>query len=358
MKTTYLLKSELLKGGLPLATPLWLAPLAGVTTPPFREFFTQLGASLTHTEMVSCAGLVRGNRRTLEMLQVLPTEAPVVLQLFTGEADLMVRGAEAALALTASGKAGPFAALGLNMACPMPKVTKRGAGAALLSSPETAFRMTREVRSLGLPVWVKMRRLAEDDRTMEFVEGLLRAGADNVCIHGRTAAQRYEGRADRQVVLDAARRFPEKISASGDVREFEDIREYLEGGCVGVMLARGALADPWLFPGALALLGCSVSPDLAAPSPAERFERLASLGERAKSLVGERQAVLMLKHLTFGLLRGINGAAELRCRAGCSKTLEELLKVFQVGALQSLEDKHVSASVEWKGEEMGRKGIS
>ena len=114
------------------------------------------------------------------------------------------------------------------MACPMPKVTRRGAGAALLNVPSEAFEMTRRLKRLGLPVWVKMRRVSEgkNEDTIRFVEGLLDAGAENVCIHGRTAAQRYEGRSDRTVVAEAARRFPGRIAASGDVRTPEDVKDY------------------------------------------------------------------------------------------------------------------------------------
>ena len=132
-------------GGLALASPLCLAPLAGVTAAPVREFFTRLGAALTHTEMVSCAGLVRANRKTSDMLETLPGEGPVILQLFGGEADTVARGAEVALELKGARGGPAFAGLGLNMACPMPKVTRRGAGAALLNAPSEAFEMTKFV---------------------------------------------------------------------------------------------------------------------------------------------------------------------------------------------------------------------
>ncbi len=320
----------LLVGGLTLANPLCLAPLAGVTTPPVREFFTRLGAGLTHTEMVSCAGLVRANRKTSDMLATLPEEGPVVLQLFGGEADTVARGAESALELESARGQLAFAGLGINMACPMPKVTRRGAGAALLDNPSEAFGMTCLLKRLGRPVWVKIRRLS-DGGTLPFVEGLLAAGADNVCIHGRTAAQRYEGRSDRTVVAEAARRFPGKIAASGDVRAPEDVREYLDAGCVAVMLARGALANPWLFPESLRALGYALPEGLLDPTPERRGAELSRLGERARKLCGERQAVVLIKRLMGGMLKGMEGAAELRRRAGCATELDALLEVFRVG---------------------------
>lgn len=322
-----------LVGGLTLSNPLCLAPLAGVTSAPMREFFSRLGAALTHTEMVSCAGLVRANRKTSNMLEVLAGEGPVVLQLFGGDADAMARGAEVALEHNRRRGDPAFAGLGINMACPMPKVTRRGAGAALMQNASEAFEMTRRLKRLGLPVWVKIRRASEggEEDTILFVEGLIEAGADNVCIHGRTAAQRYEGRADREIVAKAARCFPGKIAASGDVRTPEDVREYLDAGCVVVMLARGALANPWLFPESLRALGFAVSEELLDPSPELRGAELCRLGERARELCGARQAVVLLKRLMGGILKGMNGAAELRRRAGCATDLEELLEVFRLG---------------------------
>jgi tRNA-dihydrouridine synthase len=329
-------------GGLTLENPLWLAPLAGVTTPPVRAFFSRLGAGLTHTEMVSCAGLTRGNRKTGGMLRLLPGEGPVVLQLFAGDAATMGEGAEAALAMSGrfahagtdrEGVSARFAALGINMACPMPKVTKRGAGAALMGASDIAFEMVRGLKGLGFPVWVKTRRAPSGDEadTLRFVEGLLSAGADNVCIHGRTPAQRYEGRADRSVVCAAARRFPGKISASGDVYAVEDVLEYLDGGCVGVMPARGALANPYLFPLALRALGYDVPEERLAPTFEERLGLLRSLGESSREFDGPRLAVVLLKRFLAGALKGAEGAAALRRRAGLTNDLDELLEILAPG---------------------------
>ncbi|MCR5346225.1 MAG: tRNA-dihydrouridine synthase [Fretibacterium sp.] len=319
-------------GGLSLANPLCLAPMAGVTNAPLREFFSNLGAALTHTEMVSCAGLVRGNARTSGMLWASPLEGPLILQLFSPEAGTLARGAAAALegreenASTAGGKRP--CGLGINMACPMPKVTKRGAGSALLGRPAEAAAMVRALKAFSLPVWVKIRRLEDMDRTLEFIEVLAEAGADNVCLHGRTAAQRYEGRADRRFAAEAARRFPGLISASGDVFTAEDVGEYLSMGCAPVMLARGALSNPWLLPEALQVLGYDVPPERLFPTPKTRLAGLRRLGERARELLGEHQAVVLLKRLMGGVLRGMPGAAELRRRAGTAVELAEVLRVF------------------------------
>lgn len=319
---------SLLIGGIALDAPLCLAPMAGVTSMPVRELFARLGAALVHTEMVSCAGLVRDNGKTSSMLRLSPSEGPVVLQLFAPDASTLLAGAERALDIVRREGWPSFAALGINMACPMPKVTKRGAGSALLRAPGEARSMVHALKGLGLPVWAKIRRTEDAEATLRFIEGLAEAGADSVCLHGRTPAQRYEGRADRQIVAAAAARFPGLIAASGDVRAASDVTELLDMGCALVMLARGAMADPWLFPRALHELGRDVPREMLAPSPGDRARALRELGERAREVLGERQGVVLTKRIMGGLLKGMAGAAELRCRAGSARELDELMGIL------------------------------
>jgi len=283
---------------------LWLAPLAGITIPPVRLFYSRLGAGLTHTEMVSASGLLFNNKKTRSMLEVLPGESPVVLQLFAGDEDSLVRAAQFALAVSGMNEkqscAASYFAFGINMACPMPKVIKRGAGAKLLELPEIAFSMVKSLKRIGLPVWVKVRKAPHKNglTTYQFIEGLVEAGADNVCLHGRTPAQRYEGIADKQIVCDMARLFPGKISGSGDVYTHEDAKVYLDAGCVGVMAARGALANPFIF-----------RDDPSYPPAEEQLVLLQQFGRDVSDWAGPRVAVIMVKRLLAGMLKGI-------CKAG------------------------------------------
>ena len=304
-------------GGLSLANPILLAPLAGVTIPSLRLLFTRLGAGATHTEMISCAGLLAaaGARRgsatskTERMLSLLAGEAPVVLQLFAGDADTLVSGAVLALEEQRA-----FSALGINMACPMPKVLKKGAGSRLLDRPEIAFEMVRRLVGLGLPVWPKIRKCPPSAplSTEAFCEGLLQAGAATVTVHGRTPAQRYEGEADASLPVRLAELFPDRICASGDVFSTERAAEYLDGGCAAVMLARGAIADPFLLPRTLAHMGFGVSEELLNPSLELQLAMLIDFGDSVCSEAGPRIASLMVKRLLSGLFKGQPGVGALR----------------------------------------------
>ena len=306
-------------GGLNLKSPLCLAPMAGVTTITVREFFSELGASLTHTEMISCAGLIRDNAKTFDMMKVSEHESPLVIQLFASDEKTLVSGAECVL-----NSGNRFAAFGINMACPMPKITRNGSGSALLKDSQKASRMVEGLKRLGLPVWVKIRKLDDDNNnTLKFTEALINAGADNICIHGRTPSQRYEGLADRSIIAETSRRFEGYISASGDVRTLEDINEYLSFGCVIVMVARGAVSNPFLFEEFNGIFR----------THEEKLESLMRFSQRTFELSGEHKALVLLKRFAGSMLRFNEGSAELRRRAMMSVRLEELINILKNGAI-------------------------
>ncbi len=309
-------------GGVAVANPLFLAPLAGVTNRAVRRLFVRMGVGLTHTEMVSSQGLIRSGAKTQRLLEDTAEEHPLVVQLFSGDPDSLERSAVEAL------EGHRYEAISINMACPMPKVTKRGAGAKLLESPAVAAEMVRRLKKLGLPVWPKIRKIAPSHRyglnTKQFVEALLEAGAHCVAIHGRSPAQRYEGEADAEEVLNCARAFPGRIIASGDVYSPDRVRHYLKGGAVAVLLARGAIADPFLPQRALAVLGYNTPGFDEEPSLSQRAEALLTFADELQELQGPQIAAVMVRRFLPGFFRGMEGITEFKRAVAAAQRWEDL----------------------------------
>ncbi len=307
-------------GGVETENPIWLAPLAGITFASVRKFYRDLGAGLVHTEMVSALGLCHKGRKTKELLYGADEERPVVLQLFGSNEDDMARGAEAALNIR------KFEALQANMACPMPKVTKKGSGSKLMEDPDTSAKIIKAMKKNGLPVWAKIRIMPAGSpiSTCDYCERLLDAGAELIFIHGRTPAQRYEGSASREAVEEAAVRFPGMIGGSGDCYEPEDLMEYLNGGCVAVLAGRGILKDVFLIPKTLRRLGAEVPEKYCEPSLDFQSELLLELGRSIYNTEGQSLAMMISRRMLAALFKGFAGAARLRRRGAVARTWQEM----------------------------------
>jgi nifR3 family TIM-barrel protein len=232
-------------GPLTLPNPYILAPMAGVSEQPFRELVLGLGAGLAPTELVSANGLIRATARTAKYLRHGAAERPFVVQIFGGEPEVMER---AAVLVKEAGAD----AIDINMGCPVPKVTRSGAGSGLLCDPPRAAEIVRRCRAAtGLPVSAKI-RAGWDAGRLNFCEvgaALEEAGVAAVALHPRTRAQGYEGRADwsRITALKRSlRRTP--VIGNGDILSPADARRMMEEtGCDAVMIGRGALGNPWIF---------------------------------------------------------------------------------------------------------------
>jgi len=232
-------------GALTLDRRVCMAPMAGITTPEFRRGVRRWGAGLVFTEMISAYGLCYGGRRTFGYLECGDDEHPIGFQLFGADADYLARAAELCVGAGAD-------LVDLNMACPVRKVVKTGAGAALLGDHDRAAAMVREVAAAvgpEVPVTVKLRAgLREGDEAgRRLAPRLVAAGAAAVFLHPRTASQLYGGRADHGLTEALAAELPVPVVASGDVDGRGAALELLECGAAAVALARYAVGSPWLF---------------------------------------------------------------------------------------------------------------
>jgi tRNA-dihydrouridine synthase B len=233
-------------GGVRIANRILLAPLAGIGNWFVRMQARRHGAGLAVSEMVSSYAIANGNRRTLdEMLRIEPGEHPVSIQLFGPDPDVMREAAAIAA------QAGPDL-IDLNMGCPVPKVCKTGAGAALLRDPDRAVAVARAAREgSGLPVTVKLRSgLEPGDRSgLDLAERLAEeAGVAALAFHPRPAAVHHKGSPDYGLARELRKRLDVPVVISGGLRTADAAtRAYEESGADAVMIARGALGNPWIF---------------------------------------------------------------------------------------------------------------
>jgi tRNA-dihydrouridine synthase B len=228
-----------------LRNPWILAPMASVSEMPFRRIALELGAGLAPTELVSAQGLFRLSSRTLRYLRHDPAiEKPYSVQIFGGEADVM---AQAALIAQKHGAQ----IIDINMGCPVPKVTRNGAGSALMCDPPRAAEIVKAIRvATGLPVTVKIRTGwdATKINAVEMTLAMQEAGAAAVAIHGRTRAQGYSGHADWGIIAKVKASVKVPVIGNGDITTVAKANQLLaETGVDAVMIGRGALGYPWIF---------------------------------------------------------------------------------------------------------------
>jgi tRNA-dihydrouridine synthase B len=298
-----------------LPHPYILAPMAGVSEQPFRVLAFRLGAALCTTELVSAQGLLRASARTLRYLRHdAAVEHPYSLQVFGGNPEDM---AQASLV----GKQWGAEIIDINMGCPVKKVTRNGAGSALLCDPERAVAIVRAIRAAtGLPVTAKIRSGwdAHHRNYLEMAERLEDAGCIALAVHPRTRAQGYAGSADWSVISDLVRhRGQMAIIGNGDVKTPADARRMQEStGCDLVMIGRGALGNPWIFRELLGGLP---------PTPEERAEVVLAHLAAHVAFVGEPLAAVrsFRKHLGW-YSHGLHGAAVFRAEVNQLAALEEV----------------------------------
>lgn len=325
---------------LEVEAPVFLAPLAGVSDAPFRLLCREQGAAWVCSELVSSDGLIRGSQRTLEYLYFYPQERPVGVQLFGS--DPAVMAAAAAYVSSRPEELRPDF-IDLNIGCPVHKVVTREAGAALLCNLPLLEAMVKAVvAASSLPVTAKTRCGWDNDHKngVEVAQRLEQCGVAMIAIHARTRAQKFEGRADWNVIREAKEKVSIPLVGNGDVMSAVLARQMLEEtGCDAVMVGRGAFGNPWIFREARALLerGVVVPP----ATPRERLLALRRQYRLACTITNPRHATNEIKKHVAWYVKGLPNAVPFKER-GQRIAAPEDLEALVAGYLDELEARGVA----------------
>jgi len=314
-------------GSVSCPNQLVAAPLAGISDLPFRLIARSCGAGLTVSEMISSNGLLQGNRSTRELLLTVPEERPVAFQLFGAEPEIM---GEAAALLSEL----PIDLIDINMGCPVRKVVRKNAGAALLKDLPLAERILQSVTKRSrLPVTVKIRAGWGTETIVagEFARMAEGAGAAAIVVHGRTARQMFTGPVRLDTIREVRDAVDIPVVGNGDVRSPAEAGQMIAAtGCDAVMIGRGSLGNPWVF-----------SPAGKAESPRERLGFLLEHIKLMERHLTPRQAETRSKNHAAWYARGLRGAAQFRkalYEAANMTEIETLIRNFFLSAWKEWSD--------------------
>ncbi len=330
----------------PWKAPFFLAPVAGYSDVAFRAICFEMGAALCYTEMVSAEALIRGHPKTKLLLARDSVERYFAIQLFGANPTTLAKATQIAATYEP-------VVIDLNCGCPVPKIIKAGAGAALLRTPKRIGEIVRAMRDqTSVPISIKL-RTGWDQNSINYLETAAiaeEAGVSTITLHGRTRAQGYSGKADWEAIKVLSEQTSVPVFGSGDVLNASAAMSMIrETGCDGVMIARGAIGNPFIFsdihklayrrdaeaysnkPPSLFLESHTIpestffyrSPDIIAQTALRHLEMSIKYIEETRACIEFR------KHFC-AYTRGLPGGAELRAKAVRCSTIDEYKPLFEI----------------------------
>lgn len=305
--------------------PVLLAPMAGITDATYRGICRAMGADFSYTEMVSAKGMHYDNANTGALLETAPEETVFGVQIFGSEPDIL---AEAAHTLCRGNLAG-LAVIDINMGCPAHKIVRNGEGSALMKNEPLAAKIIGAVvQASSVPVSVKFRKGWDEEHAnaVSFARMAEEAGAAVITVHGRTREQMYEGRADWDIIAQVKQAVHIPVIGNGDIFCGGDaLAMRAQTGCDGVMVARGARGNPFVFREIRAALD---GVPYCAPTPAQRMDMAAAHAEALIAKKGPGAVAELRKHVAW-YAGGLRGASELRRRVNAVANIQDLLGLIE-----------------------------
>lgn len=325
-------------GNVTLSHGLFLGPMAGYTDYAMRRVAREAGAEYLTTEMVSAKAITYADRKTAPIARVGVEELPCAVQLFGHEPDVL---AEAARKVASGAYGAVPTAIDLNMGCPVHKIVSGGDGSALMRDPALAATLVGAVkRAVSLPVTVKM-RIGWDPahvNASEFAKAVEAAGADMICVHGRTRTQGYSGTADLSWIAAVKAAVSVPVVGNGDIRDVPSaLRMYRETGCDGIMIGRGAVGNPFLF----GQIVCALEGrPYTKPTPEQIWQTAMRQLSLAIADKGEATAVLESRKQIGEYLNGYRCAAVARREINSATSPDALSEILRRVLFEDTEDFH------------------
>lgn len=311
-------------GNVTLASQAILGPMAGVSDLPFRLLCKEQGAALVCMEMISAKAITFHNHKTAELMETRPEEAPVSLQLFGHEPEVIGEAVQMI-------EDRPHDLLDINMGCPVPKVVNNHEGSALMKDPALIEQIVREaVRYAKRPVTVKLRTGWDHDH-INVVECALAAqegGASAVAVHGRTRSQMYSGKADWSIIAQVVGALQIPVIGNGDVTDGPSAKAMLDQThCAAVMVGRGAEGNPWIFREINAYL--DEGRILPRPSRREVIRMVMRHADMMQQIKGDRIGIQEMKKHVGWYLQGFPGASKLRMEVNTVDSFDGLRAILK-----------------------------